>query len=261
MIRVGFILIAVLGLLGGSSGAWGRDAKASFTMQNLEPGQMDSAVSFQPIGGRYTGGCGGTVEETWGGITTYNPASCTGTYLTYSSRLGTRTGFRFDSFLMMRSLLSVRQFTIVRSSGNCPGALTNYNYLILRGRSKNDFVSPMDFSSASTWAGGTFTYNNSSITGISRFSLAGLSAVAQSADGFSYQSLSSTCASGEWASETTDMNDAPFSEYAAWQFGNTLAISISNGGNPVVTVAAPVNTLSTVTSFCRARTKTCTQAS
>lgn len=249
MIKSGFILMLVFGLVGGSAASWGRDAKANFTMQNLEPGQADGAVSFQPVGGRYTGGCSGTVEETWGGITYYNPSSCTGTYQTYASRVGARAGFRFDSFLMMRSLLSVRQFTIVRSSGNCPGALTNYNYLMLRGRSKQDFVGAMDFTAASTWVGGTFSYSNSSLSGISRFSLANLSAVSQSTNGFAYGSLNSGCASGEWSSVTSDMNDAPFSEYAAWLFGSNLAVSVSSGGNPVVTVAVPVNTLSTTSSF------------
>lgn len=255
MKRAFYNLIALWVMGWGSSFALARDAKVNFTMQNLEPGQADSSVSFSPNGGRFTGSCAGSVEETWSGITYYTPSNCSGTYSTYASRVGARPGFRFDSFFMFRSLINDRQISVVNSGGNCPGTSTTYNYLLLRGRNSNDFVGAMDFSSASTWAGGTLTYDNNAITGVNRFSLEGSTAISQATNGYAYQTISSNCASGAWNSQTSDFDDAPLGDFVTWLFGTNLAVSISDGSNPIMTVAVPQIPLSSDNTYWQKRNK------
>lgn len=216
--------------------AQAKNSRANVSVRDLEPGETDSAVNFTPRGGTFTGGCSGTVRETWSGITYYTPASCSGTYS--AGQVGARSGFRFDNFFVLRSLLHQRQLSVVRSGGNCPSSNTTYNYLLMRGRSKEDFGG-QDFSSNSTWVGGVFNFGPSGFSGVSRFSLNNLNPVTQSQDSFGYQPLNGNCSSGEWAGETTDFGDAPLGDYTSWLFGDSVALIMGDSGNPFVAVAVP----------------------
>jgi DNA-binding beta-propeller fold protein YncE len=108
----------------------------------------------------------------------------------------------------------------------------------------------MNYSSTSTFAAGTFTYDSSDITGVSRFSLESLSPVLSSENAFSYVPVSSsTCALGVLTQKSSDFTDMPLGKYPSWTFGDSLAVSIEGGTNPIMTVAVPQSALSNESSF------------
>ncbi|NBX75177.1 MAG: hypothetical protein EBQ92_01320, partial [Proteobacteria bacterium] len=249
-----YILVALVGLGLARVSLAERNAPVTFTMQPLEPGQMDDRVRFQPgAGGKWSGSCEGVVEETWSGISYYSPSNCSGDYQTRASSVGARPGFRFDKFFLFRSLINNRQMNIMSSSGNCPSSSQTYNFLLLRGRNKDDYESTafpkMDYSQNTTFSGGTFTYDSSDITGVSRFSLQSLSPVSNSANAFSYMPVSTSCASGVLTQKSSDFTDMPLGKYPSWVFGDFLAVSVEGGTNPIMTVAVPQSALSTASSF------------
>ncbi|NBX92704.1 MAG: hypothetical protein EBQ85_05665, partial [Proteobacteria bacterium] len=249
-----YILVALAGLGLARLSLAERNAPVTFTMHPLEPGQIDTGVRFQPgAGGKWSGACDGAVEETWSGISYYTPSNCTGDYQTKASFVGARPGFRFDKFFLFRSLINDRQMNIMSSGGNCPSSSQTYNYLLLRGRNKDDYGTAsfpaMNYSLTTTFSGGTFTYDSSNLTGVSRFSLQSLSPVLSSEDAFSYEPVSATCASGALTQKSSDFTDMPLGKYPSWTFGDSLAVSIEGGTNPIMTVAVPQSALSNQISF------------
>ncbi|NBW98562.1 hypothetical protein EBR03_03220, partial [bacterium] len=250
-----YILIAFLGWGTARVSLAEKNAPVSFTMQSLEPGQSDNAVRYETgAGGKWSGSCEGGVEETWSGISYYSPSNCTGDYQTKASFVGARPGFRFDKFFLFRALINSRQMNIMSSGGNCPSSSQTYNFLLLRGRNKDDYGTAsfpaMNYSLDTTFSGGTFTYDSSNITGVSRFSLQSLSPVSNSANAFSYVPVSSsTCALGVLTQKSSDFTDMPLGKYPSWTFGDSLAVSIEGGTNPIMTVAVPQSALSTASSF------------
>ena len=154
-----YILIAFLGWGPARVSLAEKNAPVTFRMQSLEPGQSDSAIEFETgAGGKWSGSCRGSVEETWSGISYYTPSNCTGDYQTKASFVGARPGFRFDKFFLFRSLINSRQMNIMSSGGNCPSSSQTYNYLLLRGRNKDDYGTAsfpaMNYSLDTTFSGG-----------------------------------------------------------------------------------------------------------
>jgi|GEM_PF-5526455 len=231
-------LVSALSLLWGQS-AFG-EAQYNISLSMSDP-SIGANSTFSASDSTSSGD--GTFYNTYSGIGRYVlGTTVTGRYSTFANT--TRYGVALEGFHIFQSFLSARTFTVVSSNTACPGGSVTYGFINIRNRSATATINPQDASAVGFRAGGTFTYAAASspdISGANYFNLAGptltTGSPAFTADGLS----GATCSSGNY--KITASSQYPWDQYSAIYFGPAGGVIVGLGGNPVVSIASPVEDL------------------
>lgn len=182
----------------------------------------------------------GTVEDTYSGVRKFTLGSDgSGRFATLNG--ATRVGLVFDTFQVFQSFLAAEFFTVVSSSTTCPSSGT-YTWIKVRFRTPDATRNAMDASSTSEQVGGVLTYDSAAtydLTGSQHFNLAGPTLTSAA---YNIDRLSSGCTSGNF--KTKGVGTTIWDTYGTIFFGDENFVTISNHGNPIVTIGAPQVTLS-----------------